>query len=505
MLAGSIFIKAWRRSLTLRFLQGAWEALVAVGSNSRMVSFLLGEGPGWMEESFYYLNLRRGLGFLAATLLRYRRGLAAIMDNSRALALLRGRYFLGLLLIPLSLPFLPNLAFLLLLALVLAVFILGLLAGDNLSLRLPDNPFLYLFLFLLFMSSVTSVTLGFSLREILLHILGWGLMVAIYTSLTQRRRVELFLLALMAGAVLVSLYGIYGYYVGVPGESGWVDAAMHPELTVRAFSTFGNPNVLAEYLVFLIPFSLGLAWCQGSWGWRLLFVGGAGLQMLCLLLTMARSGWIALGAGLAVFAILLDRRLLVLGMGLGLLSVPLLLRSGVLLRRILSIFTLRDSSNAHRIVVWRETLVMIREFWATGVGLGHRAYRFLYPYFAFDRSKFPFHSHNTYLQVAVEVGLFGLLALLLYLGSVYKGTLGQALQEKDPFGRALLAAAAASLTGMLVFGLFESIIYLPKIIILFWLVLGLVTALQDGGTFFPSRCDRDGGMSDCVKSPPHHI
>ena len=108
------------------------------------------------------------------------------MDNSRALALLRGCYFLGLLLIPLSLPFLPNLAFLLLLALVLAVFILGLLAGDNLSLRLPDNPFLYLFLFLLFMSSVTSVTLGFSLREILLHILGWGLMVAIYTSLTQR-------------------------------------------------------------------------------------------------------------------------------------------------------------------------------------------------------------------------------------------------------------------------------------------------------------------------------
>jgi len=49
------------------------------------------------------------------------------------------------------------------------------------------------------------------------------------------------------------------------------------------------------------------------------------------------------------------------------------------------------------------------------------------------------------------------------------------------------------------------LVYLPKIIILFWLVLGLVTALQDGGTFFPSRCDRDGGMSDCVKSPPHHI
>ena len=149
--------------------------------------------------------------------------------------------------------------------------------------------------------------------------------------------------------------------------------------------------------------------------------------------------------------------------GLGLLSVPLLLRSGGFLRRILSIFTLRDSSNAHRIVVWRN-LSDDKEFWAT-VGLGHRAYRFLYPYFAFDRSKFPFHSHNTYLQVAVEVGLFGLLALLLYLGSVYMGTVGQALQEKDPFGRATWPRLR--LTGMLVFGLLKVLFIYPRLLFSF--------------------------------------
>lgn len=482
MLSGSIFIRAWRRSQVVQFLHRAWRAAGGVGADSRIMTLLTGEGPDWKKGSVYYLCLRQGLGFLTATILQYRKAWATIIAESKVQVFLRGGYFLALLLIPLTLPFLPNLTFLLLLTLVLAAFILGLLADDNLSLRIPDNLFLYLFLFLLFLSSVSSVTLGFSLREILLHLLGWGLMVAISSSLTQRRRLEPFLLALTAGAVLVSLYGIYGYYLGIPGESGWVDAAMHPELTVRAFSAFGNPNVLAEYLVFLIPFSLGLAWCQQHWGWRFLFIGGVGLQMLCLLLTMARSGWIALAAGLVVFAMLLDRRLLAGGMGLGLLTAPLLLRSGVIRRRILSIFTLRDSSNAHRIVVWRETLVMIREFWATGVGLGHRAYRFLYPYFAFDRSKFPFHSHNTYLQVAVETGLFGLLALLLYLGSVYKEVFRQSWQQKDRFKRTMSAAAAASLTGMIIFGLFESIIYLPKIIILFWLVLGLITALQDRGT-----------------------
>ena len=478
MLKGSVFYRAGRESLFLRLWRRAWGAVQEGAAGSYLVKLLMGEGLGWVEESFYYLNLRRGLDFLAAALLCLKGKLAQLIAGSRAMALWQKGYFLGLVAIPLALPLLPNMAFLLLLAAVLGIFVLALLTHADLSLRLPDNPYLYLFLLLLILGSVTSVTLGFSLRELVLHFLGWGLMVAIFSSLTQGRRVEIFLFFLSVGAVLVSLYGIYGYYVGVPGESGWVDAAMHPELTVRAFSTFGNPNVLAEYLVFVLPFSLGLAWCQRHWGWSLLILAGVGLQVLCLVLTMARSGWIALTAGLLVFAILLDRRLLAGGVALGLLSLPLLLRSGVLLRRLLSIFTLQDSSNAHRIVVWRETLVMIREFWATGVGLGHRAYRFLYPYFAFDRSKFPFHSHNTYLQVAVEVGLLGLFSLLLYLGSVYKGTMGLALRRQDRFHRSLLSAAAASLTGMLVFGLFESIIYLPKIIILFWLVLGLITAIN---------------------------
>ncbi|MGI6143027.1 MAG: O-antigen ligase family protein [bacterium] len=396
-----------------------------------------------------------------------------------AVVVLAGNYFLGLLLVPFALPFLPNLAYTMLLALVLGAFLLRVLWDGSLHLRVPANPFLYLFLALLFFSALSSITLGYSLREFLLHCLGWGIVLALTSSLTQRRRVKIFLLAMVLAAVLVSLYGIYGYYIGIPGESGWVDAQMHPELTTRAFSTFGNPNVLAEYLVFVLPFSLALAWYHRDWSQRLLYGGATALQVLCLVLTMSRSGWLAFAAGMAVFAVLLDRRLIWVGLGLGILSLPVLLNSDVFLQRLLSIFSLKDSSNVHRIVVWQETLVMIREFWATGVGLGHRAFRFLYPYFAFDRSKFPYHSHNTYLQVAVETGLFGLAALLLYLGSVLKGTVRQIFGKGHPFDRTMLVAAAASLAGIMVFGLFESVLYLPKIIIMFWTVLGITLALLE--------------------------
>ncbi|HHY36229.1 MAG TPA: hypothetical protein GX518_00925 [Firmicutes bacterium] len=394
-----------------------------------------------------------------------------------AVVVLAGHYFLGLLLLPLALPFLPNLAYTMLLALVLGSFLLRSLWDRKLPLRVPANPFLYLFLALFFFSAVSSITLGYSLLEFLLHCLGGGIVLALTSSLTRRRRLKLFLMAMVLAAVLVSLYGIYGYYIGMPGESGWVDAEMHPELTTRAYSTFGNPNVLAEYLVFVLPFSIGLAWYHRDWGQRLLYGGATALQVLCLILTMSRSGWLAFAAGVAVFAILLDRRLLLVGLGLGLLSLPVLLKSDVLLQRLLSIFSLKDSSNAHRLMVWQETLVMIRSFWATGVGLGHRAFRFLYPYFAFDRSKFPYHSHNTYLQVAVETGLFGLAALLLYLGSILKGAVRRILGEGHPFDRTMLVAAVSSLAGILVFGLFESVLYLPKIIIMFWIIVGITLAL----------------------------
>ena len=41
-----------------------------------------------------------------------------------------------------------------------------------------------------------------------------------------------------------------------------------------------------------------------------------------------------------------------------------------------------------------------------GVGLGHRAFRFLYSILPLT-GKYPFHSHNTHLQVAVETGSSG--------------------------------------------------------------------------------------------------
>jgi putative inorganic carbon (HCO3(-)) transporter len=422
----------------------------------RLLSLMAGVGVGFLLLLFPALEV--------AKVLLMAMGVLVVLNN----------VFLGLLLVPFTLPFFPNLAFTLLLGLVLGSFVFQLCVNNrSQQLQFVDNPFLYLFLLLLFFSGLTSVTLGYSLREVLLHLLGLAIMLLMQNILVRRSQVKLFLLSLIVASFFVSLYGIYGYVIGVPGETSWVDATLHPGITTRAYSTFGNPNVLAEYLVFIIPFTLALIWYHRGWRQRLFFSGIALIQLLCLVLTLSRSGWVAIAFSLAAFALLVDRRLVWVGIGGCFLLLPFVLQIDVLWVRLISIFSLSDSSNAHRIVVWQETLNMIKEYWATGVGLGHRAFRVVYPYFAFDRTKFPYHSHNTYLQMAVEAGLFGLMALLLYLGSTLKGAVKRIFTQIGHFERCLLVAGVSSLVGMLAFGMFESVLYLPKIIIMFWLVLGL--------------------------------
>lgn len=443
-----------------------------------------------------WLALLSGLALGAALLAFPGLEVAAVLALALGAGVLLACFPLAWLLVPLALPFLPNLAFMALVGAALLSFLLRVLLVGDISLRLPRNPWLYLFLALLGLGAVTSVLPRASLPEFLLHLGGLGLLVLLYSTLTRRQRMEQLLLALFVAATLAAAVGIAGYSVGLPMESGWVDEEAQPEIAARAYAPFGNPNVLAEYLVFMFPFTLVLLWNQSD-RWRQgLFLGGALVQLLCLGLTFARTGWVALAAVALVFALLVDRRLLWLGAAGAVAALPLLPRAGVLLGRLASIFTMEDTSALHRLAVWQDTWNMIGNFWITGVGLGHRAYRMVYHYFALERIRFPFHSHNNYLQLVAETGVFGLLAFLVYLGSVARSLWRRWQAAEDPFLRSLLGGLLAALAGILVFGFFETVLYLPKIIILFWIIMGMAHAaaeLPDSAPGFPGGGDEHGG------------
>ena len=62
--------------------------------------------------------------------------------------------------------------------------------------------------------------------------------------------------AIIVAGTFVALYGIYQKFTGL-ADTTWTDTALFENVSDRVYATFGNPNVLGEYLLILIPITLG--------------------------------------------------------------------------------------------------------------------------------------------------------------------------------------------------------------------------------------------------------
>ena len=85
------------------------------------------------------------------------------------------------------------------------------------------------------------------------------------------------------------------------------------------------------------------------------------------------------------------------------------------INRILSAFTMSDSSEGVRVGIWVSTSAMISDHPFAGIGWG--AYQYVYPqynYYVADPTIIIYHAHNIYLNYAAEVGIVGALAFFWY-------------------------------------------------------------------------------------------
>ena len=431
----------------------------------RLYSFIL-------SRPYLLFLLLGALGILAFPILSPLKALALPAAAAAALLIIHKPTF-GLYLLAFSLPLVPNEALLLLAILAFASFLFHRLRTGNLALLpLAIEPALVLYLLVAVVATLASATFTGSLRDLAICICSFLVFFVLINQLQTKKELHTYLNFALAGALLVALYGIYQYIFGAPMQSGWVDATRSPQISVRVYSFFGNPNVMAEYLILIIPFGTALFFCAKNFFFKLLYLGTTGLLALSLLLTLSRGGLLGLLVALFVFALLKDRRIIIL------LFIILLLAAAVMpdmfIQRFASIGSPLDSSNAYRFTVWKETIQMIRDFPLTGVGLGYQAYQAAYPYYMLDRTKRPYHSHNTYLQALAETGLIGFLAFAWLLAGTAKRGLQAFRQGNDTYLKHIIIASLSALAGILTQGMGEVIIYLPKITMLFWLTAALV-------------------------------
>ncbi|KKR51220.1 MAG: hypothetical protein UT84_C0002G0081 [Candidatus Curtissbacteria bacterium GW2011_GWA1_40_16] len=139
------------------------------------------------------------------------------------------------------------------------------------------------------------------------------LLAAGITTLNVQKARQL-LIAIVVAATAVSLWGIPAHFNRDPSclvltgnlTSGCWQADFNP--TLRIFSTLGQPNWLASYLVLALPLSLAFLLIHKSSKAKLFFAASSALIFTALVLTTSRAGILGAGISIAIFLILLGTK-----------------------------------------------------------------------------------------------------------------------------------------------------------------------------------------------------
>lgn len=380
----------------------------------------------------------------------------------------------GLCLMAFAYPFLPDMLGLLgFLAMGFMVFIRQIILGEkDFSVDILGLPIGF-FLIYAIINTFTSVNVMGSIRDLALNCAGISFVFAMVNSLNKKEDINVFVSFLMLSSLFAALVGVRQIFTGVVMRPEWTDVENSQDIAVRIYSVFTNPNIFAEYLVILTPLAVGTMWHTKSMKKKLTFIIGVGVLLLALLMTMSRGGWLGIFVAAFVFVLIVDKRLLVLAIPIVLIAIPFLPKS--ILQRFISIGSNVDSSILYRTKIYQITANIIKDNFINGVGFGYIPFKQVYE--TYIRTMPIYHAHNTFLEIFAEGGIIGLLVFLILIFSLIKNGLCYLTKSSDKYIKYLGAGAMASLFGILANGMTEHILYMPRIIFTFWILVGLIICL----------------------------
>ena len=283
----------------------------------------------------------------------------------------------------------------------------------------------------------------------------------------EKKNFHWVLLFLLAGLFLESLIALMQSLSGSTlnlkilgsAESAYMHK-MEGERVFRAGGTLGGPNSLAWYLDFLLPLALAFLFYKLRSMSRMIVTAAFVMGLAALILTLSRGGWLGFLTGAFLVGLYQLKRLsvkvrmfivvlmiLIAGIGMGLLfgtDNPVKTR-----------LTADDRGSAYvRLPLMRVAYRMIRANPLIGNGVNN----YTLVHHRYDDTpeqvsiQFPYPVHNFYLQLAAEIGLPGLLFLLIFLGTVFLRLIrlipGAKALDKPLFIGILAGLCAACIQGL---------------------------------------------------------
>lgn len=288
----------------------------------------------------------------------------------------------------------------------------------------------------------------------------------------------------------VSLYGI-AQMAGFDFVA-WTEPAI---VSKRVFSSLGQPNFLASYLLMLIPFSFYFIFVSRKFLNKFLFSIILIFQSVCLFFTYSRGGWLGFIGGMIltiIFYLFLNfskfkfnfRKvlsiILVVIFGLIIVGFFILKQDNFVSTRIKSSFDLKSGSVASRVMFWGASLDAIKEKPLLGYGLETQKEVFVRYYekdwaIYGDVNTYPNRAHNLVLDILLTQGILGLIAYLLLFSLIIKYLSDIARRKGNKLFLAL--AIFLALSSYIISLLFGFTVVATNVY--FWLFAGIIFILHD--------------------------
>lgn len=381
-------------------------------------------------------------------------------------------YRVGIFAALITMPFAPTMGVVAMVLVSFFAFVVKMISDKSFKFRhTPLDAPIAVFALVLFISSVTSFAPTSSIKIFLVYfafVLGFYLTV---NAVGTKSQLYALITAMLFAGAAVAIYGIYQHIFGFAEGTTWTDTEMFENIETRVISTFGNPNVLGEYLLLLIPVAAGYILSRPSNFNKAISVVITALLALCMVYTYSRGNWIGLIVAIVLFCMFFDGRIVWLGV-LFAFFVPMLLPQNVI-DRFLSIGDTTDTSTSYRVYIWMGSIAMLKEYWMSGIGLGSDAFNMIYPFYSYSGIVAP-HSHNLYLHILVENGIMGMIVFLVIVFTYYRMAISTIINtKKDKMLKATITGLSAGMFGYLVQGMFDNVWYNYRIVFMFYIIIAL--------------------------------
>lgn len=138
--------------------------------------------------------------------------------------------------------------------------------------------------------------------------------------------------------------------------------------------------------------------------------------------------------------------------------------------------TTTDGSNLGRFEVWTSAINMFKDYPDIGVGIGQWRTKYEESYRLPSENQHLYHAHNNFIQLLSEVGILGLLGVLIFYGYMVIDNAKIWYRRRDPYS---LCAMIAVFSYVFVFGQIEYTLDNSSGIRLMYFILGTMLQLRE--------------------------